>query len=112
MSRVNVRFASKKKTSKSAGKRGSFKQSGKDLNDDEIEVETHPVPVIAKGKKGKAAQVTDEDAIEAFHLDKLEADMDSSVERLSREMRTLIGRVGSLSPGWPAPIISSSLLHR
>jgi len=74
--------------------------------DDEIEVEDHPVPVLAKGKKGKAAQVTEADAIEAFHLDQLEKDMDASVERLSRELRTLIGRVERLSPGLSSPTIT------
>lgn len=76
----------------------SPQKGARDDDDDEIEVEDHPVPVIAKGKKGKAAQVTEADAIEAFHLDKLEANMDNAVERLRREMRNLVGRVEKLSP--------------
>ena len=51
----------------------SSQKASQQEDDDEIEVEDHPVPVIAKGKKGKAAQVTEADAIEAFQLDKLEA---------------------------------------
>jgi hypothetical protein len=78
----------------------SSQKASQQEDDDEIEVEDHPVPVIAKGKKGKAAQVTEADAIEAFQLDKLEANMDNAVERLRREMRNLVGRVEKLSPGW------------
>lgn len=69
-----------------------------DEADDEITVEDHPVPVLAKGKKAKAAQVTPEDAIEAFHLDELEKSMDNAVDRLSKELRVLVGRVERLSP--------------
>ena len=94
-----VRYASKKKTSKAKMKKSSQKASQQE-DDDEIEVEDHPVPVIAKGKKGKAAQVTEADAIEAFQLDKLEANKDNSVDRQPREMRNLVGRVEKLSPGW------------
>lgn len=77
----------------------STQKGSRDDDDDEIDVEDHPVPVIAKGKKGKAAQVTETDAIEAFDLDKLEANMDNAVERLRREIRNLVGRVEKLSPG-------------
>jgi len=90
---TQVRFASKKKSTKSSGK-----NKKNDSPADEIEVEDFPVPVVAKGKKAKAAQVTEADAIEAFHLDKLEEAMDGAVDRLKREMKGVIGRVERLSP--------------
>ena len=95
---VQIRYASKKKASHASSKRNHLKETEVNEDSDVIQVDSHPVPVIAKGKKAKAAQMTEEDAIEAFHLDRVEKDMDSSVERLRREIRTLIGRVGSLSP--------------
>lgn len=54
--------------------------------------------MVAKGKKAKAAQTTEADAVEAFHLDKLEQTMDAAVDRLKREMKGVIGRVERLSP--------------
>lgn len=91
-----LRYASKKKHSK--GKKSS-KASNHEEDEDEIEVEDHPVPVLAKGKKAKAAQITPEDAIEAFNLDKLEKSMDDAVERFQVDSRAVIGRVERLSPG-------------
>jgi hypothetical protein len=93
-----VRFASKKKNSKASHKKSSQKVSPEE-DDDEIEVEDHPVPVIAKGKKARAAQMTPEDDVEAFNLDKLEKQMDESIERCQIDMRAVIGRVERLSPG-------------
>lgn len=92
-----LRFASKKKHSK--GKKSSKAANHDEDAEDEIEVEDHPVPVFAKGKKAKAAQVTPEDAIEAFDLDKLEKSMDDAVERFQVDSRAVIGRVERLSPG-------------
>lgn len=92
-----LRFASKKKHSK--GKKSSKAANHEEDAEDEIEVEDHPVPVFAKGKKAKAAQVTPEDAIEAFDLDKLEKSMDDAVERFQVDSRAVIGRVERLSPG-------------
>lgn len=90
-----LRFASKKKHSK--GKK-SDKASRVEEDEDEIEVEDHPVPVVAKGKKAKAAQMTTEDAIEAFNLEKLEEAMDDAVERFQIDSRVVIARVERLSP--------------
>lgn len=90
-----VRFASKKKHSK--GKKAS-KASGAEEDEDVIEVEDHPVSVVAKGKKAKAAQVTPEDAIEAFNLERLEKSMDDAVERFQIDGRVVISRVERLSP--------------
>lgn len=97
-SRLQVRYASKKKTSKSTMKTSSQKRSSEE-DDDEIRVESHPVPVLAKGKKARAAEMTPEDALEQFDLDKLEQSMDAAVEKLQRDMKLLVGRVGRLSPG-------------
>ncbi|KAK9900432.1 ribosome recycling factor [Cystobasidium minutum MCA 4210] len=91
-----LRFASKKKHSK--GKKSSKAANHDEDAEDEIEVEDHPVPVLAKGKKAKAAQVTPEDAIEAFNLEKLEKSMDDAVERFQVDSRSVIGRVDRLSP--------------
>ncbi|KAL7005883.1 hypothetical protein EMMF5_004619 [Cystobasidiomycetes sp. EMM_F5] len=78
-------------------KTSSQKRSSEE-DDDEIRVESHPVPVLAKGKKARAAEMTPEDALEQFDLDKLEQSMDAAVEKLQRDMKLLVGRVGRLSP--------------
>ena len=90
-----LRYASKKRN---ASKRSSNDTAA--VDDDEITVPDHPVPVIAKGKKARAAgQVSITEAMEQFNLDKLEASMDNAVERLQRELKSLVGRVEHLSPG-------------
>lgn len=91
-----LRHASKKRN---ASKRSS-NDTAAAVDDDEITVPDHPVPVVAKGKKARAAgQVSSTEAMEQFNLDKLEASMDNAVERLQRELKSLVGRVEHLSPG-------------
>lgn len=89
-----MRHASKKSKGSSKKDKSSSKRA-----EEEIEVEDHPVPVVAKGKKARAAQMTAEDAAaEAFDLGKLEANMDNAVERLQREMRNVLQRIERISP--------------
>ena len=88
-----LRHASKKRNA-------SKRSSNESVDIDEITVPDHPVPVVAKGKKARAAgQVSSTETMEQFNLDKLEASMDNAVERLQRELKSLVGRVEHLSPG-------------
>lgn len=89
-----LRFASKKKKNSKSKKASKFEE-----DDDEVEVEDLPVPIVAKGKKGKAAQVTEEDiTAEKFDLDKLGKSMDEAVERFQVDSRVVLARVEKLSP--------------
>lgn len=112
-----LRYASKKKHSKGQHKKSSQNNKEEEEDDDdEIQVEDHPVPVLAKGKKARAAQMkataAEDEAVEAFHLDKLEKLMDDAVEKFSRDVRSVVGRVERLSPGGSRESATISIVSR
>lgn len=82
--------------------KGNNKKPSKQLEDDD---EVYDAPSKAKGaKKGKAKFVQDDDAAmaeadEGVYFKVYELSMDEAVDRLKVGLKSVVGRVGRVSPG-------------
>jgi hypothetical protein len=98
-----ARFYAKKAKGGGAGggKKGASKSVAAEIDQDE------PSPVMKGGKKGKGKGGFVQDMVEptaadsegAYDLTALEKSMDDAVEKLRVGLKTVVGRVGRVTPG-------------
>lgn len=104
-----------------ASKKGKGASSGKGSKQVEVEEEDDYTPVKGKGiKKGKGLGFNDDSSASStstasgsagegvFDMKLLEKNMDESIEKLRINLKTVVGRVGRVSPG-KSPLLLSSV---